>query len=42
MSILRRSNVDDYLEIYLTSTNVTEINEHHRFSHKYVASFTRK
>lgn len=42
MSTLRCSDADDCLEIYLTSTNVNEINERHRSSHKYAASFTRK
>lgn len=42
MSSLRCNDADDCLEIYLTSTNVNEINERHRSSHKYATSFTRK
>lgn len=42
MFILRCSDTVGCLEIYLTFTNVAEINERHRSSHKYAVSLTRK
>lgn len=41
MSTFRSSDAGGGLEIYLTSANVSGINESHRSSHKYVASFLR-